>query len=309
MKKITMTMNDNSVEEVLEEFLEEKRCAGLSPKTVDDYERFLERIFRNFDTRRKIGEVSKREFEQLYLSVGDGKISPRTTETYGVALRTFLNWASDEDYCDIRIKVKRAQVPPKETYTDEELELLLKKPNLKKCDFPEYRSWVIVNFLMNCGARAGTIMELKIKDVDLEEGLCSYSHTKNKRAQIIPLCTPMRKILKEYLRIRKGSENDYLFPSQEDTQLTYTALRCSIQRYNNRRGVERTSIHAFRHTFAKKYLLDMNGNAFKLQKLLGHTTLEMTRHYCNIYDKDLLKDFDDASPLTCFAQKERLKIQ
>ena len=36
----------------------------------------------------------------------------------------------------------------KETYTDEELKKLLKKPNLKRCEFNEYKTWVFSNYLL-----------------------------------------------------------------------------------------------------------------------------------------------------------------
>nr|MBQ8253020.1 tyrosine-type recombinase/integrase [Lachnospiraceae bacterium] len=64
-----------------------------------------------------------------------------------------------------------------------------------------------------------------------------------------------------------------------------------------RRGVQKTSIHLFRHTFARKYLIDCGGDAFTLQKLLGHSTLAMTKHYCTIFDADLTKNYDNFSPL------------
>ena len=51
----------------------------------------------------------------------------------------------------------------KETYTDEELERLLKRP-AKNCDFAEYRSWVIVNFLMNSGCRAATVRNIQNRE-------------------------------------------------------------------------------------------------------------------------------------------------
>lgn len=74
-------------------------------------------------------------------------------------------------------------------------------------------------------------------------------------------------------------------------------MRQSIARYNTRRGVQKTSIHLFRHTFARKYLIDCGGDAFTLQKLLGHSTLAMTKRYCTIYDADLTKNYDNFSPL------------
>lgn len=44
------------------------------------------------------------------------------------------------------------------------------------------------------------------------------------------------------------------------------------------------------------YLMN-GGNAFNLQKLLGHSTLDMTKHYCRIYDAEIAKDYDKFSPL------------
>lgn len=88
-----------------------------------------------------------------------------------------------------------------------------------------------------------------------------------------------------------------LFCTETGTQLTENGLRQSIARYNMRHGVQKTSIHLFRHTFARKYLIDCGGDAFTLPKLLGHSTLAMTKHYCAIYDADLTKNYDNFSPL------------
>ena len=96
---------------------------------------------------------------------------------------------------------------------------------------------------------------------------------------------------------RGGADEDYLFPNESGAQLTENGLRCSIARYNKRRGVSKTSIHLFRHTFARKYLVDCGGNAFTLQRLLGHSTLDMTKHYCAIFDADLARNYDNFSPL------------
>ena len=99
------------------------------------------------------------------------------------------------------------------------------------------------------------------------------------------------------MQIRGGSAAEYLFCNEHGEMLTENALRLAIARYNRQRGVQKTSIHMFRHTFARKYLLDCGGNAFTLQKLLGHSTLEMTKHYCAIFNTDLANGFDNMSPL------------
>ncbi len=74
-------------------------------------------------------------------------------------------------------------------------------------------------------------------------------------------------------------------------------MRQSIAKVQHAARGAKTSIHLFRHTFARKYLIDCGGDAFTLQKLLGHSTLAMTKHYCAIYDADLTKNYDNFSPL------------
>ncbi|MGB7603820.1 MAG: tyrosine-type recombinase/integrase, partial [Candidatus Sulfotelmatobacter sp.] len=45
-------------------------------------------------------------------------------------------------------------------------------------------------------------------------------------------------------------------------------------------------LHAFRHSFAVNYLRK-GGSVFHLQKVLGHSSLDMTRRYANLMTEDL----------------------
>ena len=201
----------------------------------------------------------------------------------------------------------RAQETIKDTYTDRELELLLKKPNMRKCKFSEYRNWVIINYLLNSGCRAATVRNIQNRDVDLESRQVVFRHTKSGRIQVSPLCSQMVSILTDYMTVRRGKPDDYLFCNQYGEMLTENALRLAVAHYNKSRGVQKTGIHLFRHTFARKYLVDCGGDAFMLQRLLGHSTLKMTKHYCAIYDADIAKDYDRFSPLAQLKQpKEKI---
>jgi integrase/recombinase XerD len=60
--------------------------------------------------------------------------------------------------------------------------------------------------------------------------------------------------------------------------------------------VTKTSLHLFRHTFAKNYVL-AGGGMPQLQAILGHKTLDMTRKYINLYSKDIHQDFNRLNPL------------
>ena len=292
---IKMKQVSHSVEETFNDFLNSKRANGLQEKTLLTYKQHFQAISKELDIEQNIEELSKREIEEALTKLRE-RLSSNSMRSYTATLKSFLSWCSCEGICDISIKLFKAEETVKDTYTNTELQKLLKKPNTRSCGFPEYRNWVIINLLLNSGSRASTIRNILIKDVDLNNQTITYRHTKNKSIQIVPLCYEMRKILKEYLGVRDGLGNDYLFPNQEGGKMTENCLNEAIRRYNRSRGVEKTSIHLFRHSFAERYL-KQGGNPFDLQKILGHSTLAMTKHYCRIYDKELVKNYDKFSPL------------
>ena len=249
------------------------------------------------DVKMDIAMLQKADLDAMIISMRDASLSPNSINSYTRTLKSFFSWCNEQGITRLNIPLYKAEETVKETYSDAELAALLKKPDIRKATFAEYRDWVIINFLLNCGSRAATVRAIQIRDVDLDGGMVFYRHTKNRKAQVIPLCSAMVSILREYLRHRGGEAADYLFCTETGSQLTENGLRQSIARYNVRRGVQKTSIHLFRHTFARKYLIDCGGDAFTLQKLLGHSTLAMTKHYCAIFDADLTKNYDNFSPL------------
>lgn len=298
-----------SVENVFLRFLRTKRSCGVVDATITAYAGHLVSASRHFDIKKDINSLTKTDMEEMIISMRSSGLSPNSIKSYTITLRSFFSWCRQEGYTVPPLAKYKGEDIIKDTYTDEELKILLKKPNLKKVRFPEYRTWVIINLLVNCGCRASTIRNVQIRDLDLPNNIIHARHTKNKKALVIPLCSEMVSILNEYLSIRKGESEDYLFCDEYGGFLSENALRCSFKRYNRSRGLKKTSIHLFRHTFARKYLIDCGGDAFTLQRLLGHSTLDMTKHYCEIFNTDIAKNYDKVSPLAQLnAKSKKLKI-
>ncbi len=308
MKKnrIEMTANSVSLSDVFPRFVASKIAEGVSEKTENTYYSHWKCIGKHLDLNKTFDEITQDDINNLVVSMRRSGLAHNSISSYTRVLRTFLKWCREQDYTAVVMPPIKDKETVKETYTDEELLLLLRKPD-RKCDFTEYRNWVIINFLLNCGCRAATIRNIQNRDVDISARQVSFRHTKTGKVQIIPLCSVMVNILRDYMAVRKGKDADYLFCSEYGEMLTEEALREVIYKYNRSRGVRKTSIHSFRHTFARKYLVDCQGDAFTLQRLLGHTTLQMTKHYCQIYDTDISKNFDRISPLAQL-QKPKEKI-
>ena len=286
-----------TMKEFFDDFIIAKKAQGLADKTIKSYQSQFRAINNHLDVNVPIEDITKSDLEKMVTSMRNSNLAANSISTYVRILRVFLSWCNEEGITNLNMKPYKSEETIKETYSDGELKKLLKKPDLRKCNFAEYRSWVIVNLLLNNGCRAATIRNIQNQDVDLDNQVIYLRHTKNKKAQVILLCSELCSIIREYMRVRGGGNDEYLFPNESGEQLKEYALRSSIARYNNRRGVQKKSIHSFRHTFARKYLVDCGGNAFTLQRLLGHSTLDMTKHYCAIFDADIVKNYDNFSPL------------
>ena len=295
--------NSSTFEEYFSIFLTACKGKGLTEKTIQTYSYHFAAISKHLSPVIPIGTLSKSNLDSMISSMRDSNLAPNSIRSYTRTLKSFFSWCNMQGITDLNIPLYKAEETVKEVYSDQELKILLKKPNMKTCRFSEYRNWVIINLLVNNGCRASTIRCILIKDVDFDNRVIYLRHTKNKKAQVLPLSQTLCTIFQEYLKIRGGEKEDYLFPNETGGQLTENGLRCTIVDYNRSRGVTRTSIHAFRHTFARKYLVDCGGNAFTLQKLLGHSTLDMTKHYCAIFDADIVKSYDQFSPLEQLSTK------
>lgn len=287
---------DATLEEAFDQFLVSRIASGVKDITIQTYRGHFRSISKHIDTTQKITSVEKKDVDKVFVSMRKQNLSATTIQTYSRCLVTFFNWANAEGISTLKLKLYKADKTMKEPYSDAELQQLLADPH-DQCDFWELRDWVIVNFLISSGCRAATLLAILIGDIDLQNNIVYFRHTKNGHAQTMPLCARMSSILELYLRRRHGSKNNPLFCNDHFAPLTYPTLRKSLIKYNHSRGVMKTSIHLFRHTFAKKFILDCGGNAFTLQHLLGHKSLEMTRRYCDLYDSDIANHFEAICPL------------
>lgn len=228
------------------------------------------------------------------------KTKPITSVSVNTCLRgirAILYFAMDEGFIpQFKVSLAKQEKKIKETYNDTELSCLLKKPNTKACSFAEFRNWVTINYLLGTGNRLSSITNLKIGDIDFDNSVIYIRKTKNRQQQVIPLSRTLENVLVEYLEYRKGNPDDYLFCDNYGNAMLNRSMQQAIYGYNKSRGVGKTSIHIFRHTFAKKWILN-GGDIFRLQKILGHSSLDVVKEYVNMFNADLQNQFDTFNPL------------
>ena len=299
--------SDKTFDEGFEQFIfEHCTMKNLRPSTEKHYREMTKYSFYKFyDKDTVLSRLEQDDINNYVLWLKDSDIRDSTVNIQLKALKTVIKFFRDKGWIDTSIKVEliKADIEAIEAYTDEEISKLLIKPNLKKCSFVEYRNWVCVCFLCNTGCRRSTLINIQISDLDLENGYCYYRHTKNRKAQTVPISPSMCNILKEYLEYLP-KDCIYLFPTVLGEQMKVVSLTYTLEEYNRSRNVQRTGIHKFRHWFAKKSVL-LGMDLIRLQKILGHSNLEILRNYVNLLTQDLKKDEVIFNPLEDIQRKNK----
>ncbi|MFT8322685.1 MAG: tyrosine-type recombinase/integrase [Bacillus sp. (in: firmicutes)] len=300
---------EKTVEELFKDFQMDNKIKNLSEMTIRFYDQNVIHFMRFLDDEgiHLVKSIEKDDIDEFILFLKEKGLKATTINTYLRATRALLYYAMREEHLNkFDINLIKADKEQKEPYTEVEIKKLIKKPNLKECGFVEHRNWVLINYLLETGNRLNTILNIKVADIDLENGMVVLTTTKNRKAQFNPISEHLVKTLKEYFRMYQFEKEDFLLINELGEQMTRNSVQHTIARYNKNRGVEKTSIHAFRHTFAKYYITS-GGDAFKLQRLLGHSTLDVTLNYVNLYSKDLKDGFNKHSIVSNFTENPRMK--
>lgn len=305
MKKMRMCfLGEKTFADGFAEYILDMKARNLREGTIHHYQESIKQIYKRIPADTPISSMDKKTMTEFYIALREDKnLNEVSMGTYARDLKTIMRFFMRQKYIpQFDIPLPKADKAPIETYTDEELRKLLRKPDVHKCIFTTYRSWVIINFLLSTGVRQNSLVNIKIKDVDFDNSVVYVNTTKNRKPLIIPLNEDILKILQEYLHYRGGNENDWLFCSIYGKQLTRSSCYHAIWDYCHTRGLQKTGVHRFRHTFAKKWAV-MGGSVVTLQKILGHSSLAITQNYLNILTSDLKKDVDKVNILRSLKQE------
>lgn len=299
MEKITMSKKSNlSIQEAFDLFIRKCKIKNLTDLSISSYEKKMVHFYEFIDKSEPITAVTKDTVDDYILWLRENtEANDITINSYLRSVRAFLYFCMEDKYIPtFKIQLIKAEKKIKETYTDDELVRLLEKPDVDNCSFSCYKTWVFENYLLGTGNRISTALDLHIGDINFQSGVIILRKTKNRKQQIIPLSATLAEILQGYLQIRGGEADDYVFCNEYGEQASCRTYQQLVRRYNRKRGVEKTSCHTFRHTFAKNWILN-SGDMFRLQKILGHSDLTVTKEYVNMFGQDLQMDFEKFNPL------------
>jgi integrase/recombinase XerD len=306
-----------SFEETLHKFLSYLKVRNYSEKTLIRYRRDLNFLFGFLSKHRAINsldDVTKKdlmEYEnEVYSStrIKDGKpLSQESKVGRIVALKSFYNFLSKTELIpfnpastiDIPV-VRHSKL--REFLTEDEAIKLLEAANGQE---PlEVRNRTIMELLYSTGMRADELLNVNVKDVDLERTELRIRFGKGrmgKRERLVPIGKIAAEWLKVYIAhtrpvFQKRDDQGYLFISKNGRKLLIADPNRIVKFYAKKAGIEKKIVcHSLRHSCATH--MHQHGCDIRfIQELLGHDSIETTTIYTRLAIDDLKEIHDKTHP-------------
>jgi integrase/recombinase XerD len=197
-----------------------------------------------------------------------------------------------------RLKLPQLPNTNPEPLSEEEIQRVL-KASLQETD-EKLRNFAMFMLFLDTGIRLGELVSLKLSKIDFALGEMTV-FGKGRKERKVPIGTQAKRALMDYVTIQRPDpvnpqHEDIVFLNADGFPITHDAVEKVFLRVKRAADVPKFHPHVCRHTFSVRYLMN-GGDAFSLQKILGHTSLEMTRRYVNLASGDIKDKHRRFSPM------------
>jgi len=282
----------------------------LSPNTIRDYSTTITRFQEFLGVDMLFDDIKVDLIESFLFS--HRNLSKKTIKNYHTGLSALWSWAHERKF--VSEKVPQQYRPPKPDqieiapYSEADVKALMaycmtSKPYQRlgqrqtKHSLPTGTRWkTTLMVLLDTGIRASEFCNMQIRDVDLSNKSIKV-FGKGRKERIIPVSPRTAQVLWTYLSSQRDQTvNSSVFITEEGFPMSRNNLLNGIKRLGERAGVHGANVHRFRHTFAITFLRN-GGDVYTLQRILGHSTLDMVKRYLSIAQVDIQAAHRLASPV------------
>ena len=148
------------------------------------------------------------------------------------------------------------------------------------------RDRAMIQLLYASGLRVSELVNLKVTDVDLDQGVLA-AFGKGEKRRLVPFGEVAREALLLYLQtvrgtFTKGRAANDLFVTHFGSAMTRQGFWKLLKRYALVAGIDRPiSPHKLRHSFAT-HLLERGADLRAVQTMLGHADIVTTQIYTHV---------------------------
>lgn len=270
-------VQEDTSEDLLENFLSAKRIEGCSEKSLVYYRNTIQAMCDKIE--KPVREIETDDLREYLTGYQKEKNSSKVTiDNIRRILSSFFSWLEDEDYI-IKSPVRRihrvkSATTIKETYSDENLETM-------RDSCTELRDLALIDILASTGMRIGELVLLNRKDINFEERECVV-FGKGSKERMVYFDARTKIHLQEYLNSRTD-DNPALFVSLKAPydRMKIGGIEARLRGIGRNLGIEKVHPHKFRRTLATM-AIDKGMPIEQLQQLLGHKRIDTTLQYAMV---------------------------
>lgn len=265
-------MNLEAKLEEFELFLKEDEKAE---KTIEKYKTNI-KAFIEFSKDKELTKRTVIEFKEKLDQVDE--YLPNTTNNYLVVINKFLNFIGKKDLC-VKVIKQQKKFSLEYSLSKSDYHRLLR--TTKK--YEEYDNYIILRILAETGIRISELAFFKIEDLDK-----TMKIKKKGKVREIPVKLDLLREIRKYCRDRKIKEGLIIFNPKTGKAYADSTIWRRLKKLAGRARINKDAVHphAFRHYFAKCYLETYPNDIAGLADILGHNSLETTRIYTKLTNKE-----------------------
>jgi integrase/recombinase XerD len=269
-------MTQEILKDLLPQFIKSLEEKKRSPSTILAYRADLEQLLEYLNNKNKVlpEQVNESDIEGFKTNLLNQKYTAKSVSRKLNAVKTFYRWL---------ISDKKVMTSPAESVAHPKIEASAPK-FLSPLEYRALRDVVrgdlriaaIVEIILQTGIRISEVANLKLKNIiDLEISIEAYATQPERK---VPLNTPAKLALDEYLKSRPQTESDFVFVSKNGKPLAVRNIRAAIDRYMQKAEMPQFSVNDLRTTFIIENLKD-KVDLVSLSKIVGHKRLSTTERY------------------------------
>ena len=264
-----------------------------------DLEQYLSFIKKDFVLKARIEE---------YITELHKKYKQKTVKRKIASIKAFYRYLEEEErlegsnpFTKIRVKFKETESLPRIIPRNDIERLLNYMYDVMKQSGQEatiYRDLSVIEMFFATGARVYEISNLKIQDIDLDNGIIKL-FGKGSKERYVQIGSPeVLEVVKEYYRLNQQEidKSGFFFVNRQGKRFSEQSIRRMIRKYSCQAGISiHITPHMFRHSVAT-YLLEEGVDIMYIQKILGHSSIKTTQIYLHIASKKQMEILKERHP-------------
>lgn len=286
----------------LKKIIKEARQCGLIG--INLYINPLEKLYYYFS---KLGFKSLKEVDEEsiidFLAIETSSLSDATKKNYRMAVLSLFKYIDKQNQDDngnsyvFGFELKnwaglnsKSGIKLPSFLNDDELKRFLE--SIETTVFKPYalsKNRLLIKIILYTGMRVSEALNIKFKDMVLENGLYIFKITSKGNKQRIAMIKQsyIQKDLEGYYEYR-DINNPLLFSSRSSKKLTQSYVSYIMDKILTNASIrkDKNGAHMLRHTFGTK-LYQTNKDLILVQEALGHSDINTSRIYTH-FDKDRL---------------------